>query len=412
MDFGFSAPLPAARRGFTLFYAVLTASLLLAIGIAIFNITYKELILSSGARESSNAFYAADTGLECALYWDLRHAGLSAPAFGFYGDSLASGLMGYWRFEDDTGSLVAVDSSGGGNVGALNNMDANTAWVGGRIGGGIAFDGINDYIDLTDGPGLNFASDQDFSISFWFRSSESVGMIVSFRSSSAGNPVIDIGLGSVGAGTNNGQIKTLIRDDAGGGYAAVTGAVANDGLWQHVVVTRTSGGRVTLYLNGDSQGANTSVGADGPITTNLKAIGSEQRWVQDNYDTPDARYFAGVVDDVRVYNRALSATEIQRLSQLQSNLMLVPPVVQNSNARCLGTDITDPASGWDSSSGWDVSTTPTSASTTFDILLPDGRCATVEVVKNTSTTTIISRGYSSCDLNDQRRVERAIRAKY
>jgi hypothetical protein len=59
-----------AKRGFALLYAVLVASLLLAIGLSIFNITIKELILSSSARDSEFAFFAADTGTDCALYWD------------------------------------------------------------------------------------------------------------------------------------------------------------------------------------------------------------------------------------------------------------------------------------------------------------------------------------------------------
>lgn len=412
LNFGFSAPSPAARRGFTLFYAVLTSSLLLAIGLAIFNITFKELVLSSGARESSNAFYAADTGLECALYWDLRHAAISSPAFGFYGDSLASGLAGYWRFEDGTGSLIAVDSSGSGNIGTLTNMDGSTVWVGGRIGSAITFDGIDDHIILGNSPILNFASDEDFSISFWFRSAENVGTIFSLRGSSAGNPVIDIGLGSVGAGTNNGMIKALIRDDAGGGYALVNGAVANNGAWRHVVITRTSGGRLTLYLDNVSQGSNANAGADGTITTDLRSIGSEQRWVQDGYETADARYFNGTIDDVRIYRRALSETEIQKLFGLQSNLQFVAPVAQNSNARCIGVDITDPTTGWDPNSGWDVEAESTSATTTFDLLLENGRCATVQVAKNAATTVIVSRGYSSCNVDDPRRVERAIRAMY
>lgn len=59
-------------RGFTLLYAVLIASLLLAIGLAIFNITLKEFLLSSAARDSQFAFYAADTGIECAVFWDIQ----------------------------------------------------------------------------------------------------------------------------------------------------------------------------------------------------------------------------------------------------------------------------------------------------------------------------------------------------
>ena len=58
------------HNGFALLYAVLISSILLAIGLAIFNLTIKELLLSSLGRDSQFAFYAADTGAECALYWD------------------------------------------------------------------------------------------------------------------------------------------------------------------------------------------------------------------------------------------------------------------------------------------------------------------------------------------------------
>ncbi len=60
----------STERGFTILFAVLTASLLLAVGIAVFQVTLKELLLSSSARDSQFAIYAADTGIECALYWD------------------------------------------------------------------------------------------------------------------------------------------------------------------------------------------------------------------------------------------------------------------------------------------------------------------------------------------------------
>lgn len=58
------------KQGFTLFIAVLLGSLMLAIGFSIFNLAFKELLLSSSSRDSQVAFYAADTGLECALYYD------------------------------------------------------------------------------------------------------------------------------------------------------------------------------------------------------------------------------------------------------------------------------------------------------------------------------------------------------
>lgn len=58
------------QKGFTLFIAVLIGSLMLAIGFSIFNLSFKELLLSASSRDSQIAFYAADTGLECALYYD------------------------------------------------------------------------------------------------------------------------------------------------------------------------------------------------------------------------------------------------------------------------------------------------------------------------------------------------------
>ncbi len=66
------------RQGFVLLFSVLVSSLLLAIGLAVFNIGQKELILSATARDSQFAFYAADTGIECAFYWDFQ-SGTFAP---------------------------------------------------------------------------------------------------------------------------------------------------------------------------------------------------------------------------------------------------------------------------------------------------------------------------------------------
>lgn len=69
-----------AERGFALLFAVLTASVLLSVGLSIFNLTVKELILSSAGRESQFAFYAADTGAECALYWDFKGVDIFATS--------------------------------------------------------------------------------------------------------------------------------------------------------------------------------------------------------------------------------------------------------------------------------------------------------------------------------------------
>ncbi len=67
-------------RGFTLLLSVLISSVLLALGFAIFNIAVKDVILSSSGRESQFAFYAADSGIECALYWDSKQDAFSTSS--------------------------------------------------------------------------------------------------------------------------------------------------------------------------------------------------------------------------------------------------------------------------------------------------------------------------------------------
>jgi len=59
-------------RGFTLLFSVLVAGILLAIGMGIFNIVYRELQLSGLTRDSDTAIFAADTGIECGLFWEFK----------------------------------------------------------------------------------------------------------------------------------------------------------------------------------------------------------------------------------------------------------------------------------------------------------------------------------------------------
>ncbi len=60
------------EQGFVMLFAALLTSIVLAITIGVANVSYKELLLSSTARDSVYAFYAADTGAECALYFDYK----------------------------------------------------------------------------------------------------------------------------------------------------------------------------------------------------------------------------------------------------------------------------------------------------------------------------------------------------
>lgn len=67
------------NKGFTLFVAIVVTGTLMLIASGVVNLAVKQAFISSSARESQHAFYAADSGVECALYWDVKNpSGFSA----------------------------------------------------------------------------------------------------------------------------------------------------------------------------------------------------------------------------------------------------------------------------------------------------------------------------------------------
>jgi hypothetical protein len=70
------------KGGFALLFSVLVSSLLLTIGLSIFSIALKELAISTASRQSIYAFYAADSGRECALYWDIEEGHIATLVTG------------------------------------------------------------------------------------------------------------------------------------------------------------------------------------------------------------------------------------------------------------------------------------------------------------------------------------------
>ena len=79
------------QSGFTLLLAALVAAIVLSLGTSIFTIARKQIALSSLGRDSQFAFYAADTAVECALYYDVRKS--STTGFVGFATSSASSAM-------------------------------------------------------------------------------------------------------------------------------------------------------------------------------------------------------------------------------------------------------------------------------------------------------------------------------
>jgi Tfp pilus assembly protein PilX len=68
------------QRGFTLLIALILASVTLVVGLALADVAYKQIVLSSTARNSQLAFYRADSAMECALYYDQQFASFNDNA--------------------------------------------------------------------------------------------------------------------------------------------------------------------------------------------------------------------------------------------------------------------------------------------------------------------------------------------
>ena len=65
------------NRGFTMLVAVIVTGMLLIVSFAVVNVAVRQLVIANSNEESQHAFYAADSGTECAVYWDFR--GASSP---------------------------------------------------------------------------------------------------------------------------------------------------------------------------------------------------------------------------------------------------------------------------------------------------------------------------------------------
>jgi len=109
------------NRGFTLFVAIVVMGTLLLVAAGIVSLAVRQALISASGRESQNAFYAADTGIECALYWDVQNpAGVSAFAsttppgpnsITCNGDSAVVGGLGGAGFYDPVTHVFQFDFS-------------------------------------------------------------------------------------------------------------------------------------------------------------------------------------------------------------------------------------------------------------------------------------------------------------
>ncbi len=226
---------------------------------------------------------------------------------------LSCGLVGYWTFDgkDMVGGVVR-DRSGNGNNGNLNNIATSTFYTPGKIGQAGNFDGTNDYISMGDILDLN--GGVPFSISTWalfndFTNSPSI--IGKFDES--GSYAYTLEMGQLFE-TDGSGLGLMLLDSSSAGYIGrSTSRKIVKGVWYHIVGTYDGGSTsssVKLYYNGVQVDDTNTQGGTFTTIRNVNTpltIGSLLSSGSPNY------LIKGKIDDVRIYNRVLSQSEVAQL---------------------------------------------------------------------------------------------------
>ncbi|UCE98880.1 MAG: LamG domain-containing protein [Planctomycetota bacterium] len=227
----------------------------------------------------------------------------------------STGLVAHWKFDEGSGT-IAYDSAGS-NDGTLVN---GPMWTTGKIDGALSFDGTNDYIIVGDPPdeSLDFETG-NFSISLWFKTTDSAGELVDKSGGGGGRSIgysLFIGAVEVGAGEDRadpGALCLRIRDGFNLDMIETTNTY-DDGTWHHLVAIRAGSGSANLDIYVDGENVPTTSRFDqgaGDISNHYNlSIGAK-------FDAGDSNrwedFLDGIIDDVRIYNRALSAGEVREL---------------------------------------------------------------------------------------------------
>jgi len=212
-------------------------------------------------------------------------------------------LVAHWKL-DETEGLDVADSSGYGNHGTLIGMDG-TEWTSGMVGGALEFTGGSagtpKYVEFDDVSSLQLSDSA--TISAWVKMNE-------------GNADVYMGIaGKLTSGFYRGfalvrhssNVFRLWCDDGEGnlaGHDASSDDTYTDTEWHHLVGVMDNG-TSTLYVDGAKQTKEGSI--------DLHDSGTYAHIGKQYSDESSHRYWNGLIDDVRIYYRALSAQEISDL---------------------------------------------------------------------------------------------------
>ena len=216
--------------------------------------------------------------------------------------------IGHWTFDEGSGT-TALDSSGNSHTGTI----VAASYVAGRSNTALAFNGSNTFVFTSDaasggttGAGLDTGT-RDWTIAAWINTTAS-GMVVTKMGFIGGANPDGWGMSVSGAGTLG---AVLHKSNVGSvNIFAGDGKLVNDGQWHHVAEVFNRTGNMIRWVDGAPSGTQyslASLSGQSLDNTNQVRIGARDQ-------SGDEVYFRGLIDDARVYARALSPEEIAALA--------------------------------------------------------------------------------------------------
>ena len=200
----------------------------------------------------------------------------------------ADGLVGHWPLDDARGT-IATDASNNGHDGTLTGGISFTSnAINGAVENALDFSGVNDFVSL---PNIDGTIDNQFTLSAWINPDD-------VNSGYQGIAGTDSAKGFM-AFVNKGSLAFALRTDDGRKLISHGTIVAN--RWQHVAVSY-NGRSMTWFINGNEVGSEAHTGqvSDGAIGyIGWSGYGEE--------------YFEGGIDDVQLFDNALTEQQIDNL---------------------------------------------------------------------------------------------------
>ena len=236
-------------------------------------------------------------------------------------DSLTSGLVGWWTFDGPDTLTNIIDKSAEGNHGFLVHQGSGTTTTSGPIGQAFGTDGSNDYVNAGSAASLDDIQTKGnggMSVSLWLK----VRSYVVVNPHLIAKPDVNTTAGRWGIRIESSTARFRFFKDFNGATdmtiasANNTFTTAESNKWHHMVFTWASttdaSASGTFYLNNVALSMNNTnaTANSGPVSdasTNLGILNAAGTTVAP---------IDGYLDDVRLYNRILSTTEITQLYQL------------------------------------------------------------------------------------------------